>query len=106
LARLFSAQEGKREVDPDFGNIVPSDPSKGSCTLTALVDDKGTVCVQRLLPAVCFCDEFQRELAAFFRCNNLNMYALRGDISVSHNGKTLLKASRHMLIDYDRFSSS
>jgi hypothetical protein len=68
-------KEGKKEVDPEFGNIVPSDSSKGSCTLTALVDDKGGV------------------------------YALRGDINITHNGKTLLKASRHMAIDYDRFST-
>jgi hypothetical protein len=68
----LAKKEGKKEVDPDFGNIVPSNLSDGSCTLTALVDDKGEV------------------------------YAFRGDISIVHNGKTLLKASRHMAIDYDR----
>lgn len=68
----LAKKEGKREVDPEFGNVVPSNPSDGTCTLTALVDDKGEV------------------------------YAFRGDISIVHNGKTLLKASRHMAIDYER----
>ena len=63
---------GKKEVDPDLGNIVPSNPSYGSCTLTALVDDRGEV------------------------------YAFRGDISIVHNGKMLLKATQHMAIDYER----
>jgi hypothetical protein len=69
----MAKKAGKREVDPEFGNIVPSNPSDGSCTLTALVDENGEV------------------------------YAFRGDISLTHNGKTLLKATRYMAIDYERF---
>ena len=64
---------GRREVDPELGSVVPSDPSDGSCILTALVDEHGEV------------------------------YAFRGEIILTHNGKTLLKATRHMAIDYERF---
>jgi hypothetical protein len=66
---------GKKEVDPDFGNVIPSDNSAGSCILTALVDENGEV------------------------------YAFRGDISITHNGKTLLKATRYMAIDYERLAA-
>jgi hypothetical protein len=70
----YSAKkEGKKEVDPEFGSITPSDPSQGSCILTALVNENGEV------------------------------YAFRGEMSIVHNGKSLLKATRHMAIDYDRF---
>jgi hypothetical protein len=70
----IAKKEGKKEVDPEFGNITPSDLSTGSCMLTALVNENGEV------------------------------FAFRGDINVVHNGKTLLKATRYMAIDYERLA--
>lgn len=68
-------KEGKKEVDPELGNVTPSDTSAGSCILTALVDENGEV------------------------------YAFRGEISITHNGKSLLKATRYMAIDYERLAA-
>jgi hypothetical protein len=68
-------KQGRREIDPDLGSIIPSNAADGMCTLTALVDELGEV------------------------------YAFRGDMSIMHNGITLLRATRYMAIDYDRLSS-